>query len=76
MSRLDRLLSGAGVLGGGPERNSEKKRDEYDKFKHGADWHLQRNYEPPETLSAKPEDLPSHPEPFRFVGRNGTSGME
>ena len=49
---------------------------EYDKFKHGADWHLQRNYEPPETLSAKPEDLPSHPEPFRFVGRNGTSGME
>jgi len=46
--------------------------DEYDKFKHGADWNLQGNY----LRSAKPEGLPSRPEPFRFVVRNETSGME
>ena len=48
--------------------------DQYEKFRHGASWSLQGNYDTLGILSATPPGLLSRVEPFGFVGRNRTSG--
>jgi len=48
--------------------------DQYEKFTAKQPWALQGSYQNMADLSAKPEGLIAHPEPFGFVARSQSSG--
>ena len=48
--------------------------EQFDHFRHGVAWSLQGNYKTLTILSAKPEGVLTHLEPFGFVAANLASG--